>query len=374
MKITVRINEFKRLLEEARRVIQPKPIIPALGRVKVDVFSNKRATVSCGDLATYLIQPFEVVDGDAGSFLLHAKKAYDFLKGYKDGTATIEADGKHSIIKVGKATAKVAGLDVNQFPPVEAMPEVKFEISLKFFKRLLERVERACPDEPGRHSVTSVKFEGDGRRLRAVASDGFRIAIAEAPCDCAEFAFQIPKSCLPPLKRREGKVFQFAQSEIDFFFRTEHGVITQVRKPLTKFPPYQKVLAMTNFKTEVKIQASDLKDALREVRATVDGKRPAFVLTVSESGLRLRTSEEEGGASETEVAATISGIPNEVELNHNFINDFLSQAEGEITVQFIGRKELVKFSNGPNYIYIMPLFLPDELKKVAAKESSPVST
>ena len=142
-----------------------------------------------------------------------------------------------------------------------------------------------------------------------------------------------------------------------------------------KFPPYQRALGIAEFNTEVKVQTSELKDGLREVGATVDGKRPEVVLTVSESGVRLRTSEEEGGASETEVAATVSGIPNEVKLNPRFIDDFLSQAEGEITVQIMGADKLVKFSNGPNYIYLVMPNLPKEPKKeVAAQESSPVST
>src|SRR5260370_18390968 len=102
MKVTVRVNEFKRVLEEARRVIPDKPIIPAFECVKIDVDSDKRATISSSELAMSLMQPFEVVEGDAGSFLLHAKKAYQFLKAHKGGTPTIEIIEKHIFKRPGK--------------------------------------------------------------------------------------------------------------------------------------------------------------------------------------------------------------------------------------------------------------------------------
>src|SRR6266481_5092185 len=109
MKITVRINEFKRVLEESRYVIGKKEEYPALEFVKIDVQAN-RATISASDIKSSIVQEIEVVDGDAaGSLLLHAKKTADFLKGHVDGTATIETtpDSKNTIVKAGAFTTQV---------------------------------------------------------------------------------------------------------------------------------------------------------------------------------------------------------------------------------------------------------------------------
>ncbi|HKW34428.1 MAG TPA: hypothetical protein VJN92_15565 [Candidatus Acidoferrum sp.] len=372
MKITVKVNEFKRLLEEARAVIPKKPIPSSLVCVKVDVNDAKQATLSASNLTMSIFQAFEVVDGDTGSFLLHAKEAHAFLKRHKDGTATVEVDAKHVTIKIGQASMKIKAMAVDQFPALESMPEVKYTFSLKFFKRILAKVEAAVPDKAGRHSVPTVKIESDGSKLRAVASDGYRIAIADAPCDGGVFELQIQKMCLPVFKRREGAWFHFAESDTNFFFRTE-GVVLSIRKPQTKFPPVQKALSMANFKTEFKISAGSFKEALRQVETTVHGKVPGIHLMISEQGLRLKSADDEGGESETQVPAAVTGTANSTRLNLQFIDEFLSQAEGDVLVQFIDRNSLVKFSNGPNYIYLVMPLLPDKCEEAAEQESTSVS-
>src|SRR5439155_5800779 len=119
MKITVRINEFKRVLQEARRVVPDSDnALPYLRYVKVDVDGENRATVTGSDLGSAIVQTFEVVDGDVGSFLLHAKQADNFLKRHVDGVATIEVapEDKATVVKAGGFSTKIPGIDVCLFP------------------------------------------------------------------------------------------------------------------------------------------------------------------------------------------------------------------------------------------------------------------
>ena len=60
MKITVRINEFKRLLEEAGYVVAAESDLTSLTHVKVDVLSENRATMSGTDFCLSIVQHFEV--------------------------------------------------------------------------------------------------------------------------------------------------------------------------------------------------------------------------------------------------------------------------------------------------------------------------
>ncbi len=74
MKITVRINEFKCLLEEACYVVAAESGLTTLTHVKVDVLSENRATMSGTDFLLSIVQHFEVVEGDIGSLLLLQNK------------------------------------------------------------------------------------------------------------------------------------------------------------------------------------------------------------------------------------------------------------------------------------------------------------
>lgn len=378
MKITVRVNEFKRVLEEARFVAPKKSAMPVLTHVKVEVNDAKQATLSAQDFGMCLLQPFEVVDGDAGSFLLPLKQTLDFLKRHVGGTASIEAtpDEKHVIITAGTFTMKFPTEKALHFPTIWAMPEATIaDISLKFLNKLLTQVELACPDVAGKRTVPSVQIESDGKLLRAVASDGFRIAIADAPCDCGVFTFQLPKSLLQIVKRRRGAMFQFAQSETNTFLRTE-SVVFQFRIPTTKFPEYGKAAAFSEFKGTIRVAGADLKAAILNLGSTTDLENPQVLFKVSGSNLQLTalTLDKYG----TEIAAGSGSLEVETEgeqdltvkLNPNFVLDFLSRAEGDVAMQLVNGTTKVKLTDETiGYQHLIMPCLPDKPKAVSQTQA-----
>jgi DNA polymerase III sliding clamp (beta) subunit (PCNA family) len=205
---------------------------------------------------------------------------------------------------------------------LESMPEV-LEINKYALDQLLRRVKNAVPRRAGRHSVTSVKFESDGTKIRAVASDGFRIAFAET------------------------------------------------RAPLTKFPPYQKALSLSNFKTTVTFSAHSLRTALFHLKPAVDRQVPAVTFTVRGSQVRISA-----GDAETVLAgAKVSGKNNKVKINPAFINDFLSPVSdklfaggvsiptlAEVTMEISNQSTPVRLSNGPEYVHLIMPLLPEARK------------
>lgn len=373
MKITVRINEFKRVLEEARYAVPKDPKIPVLAYVKVAVDDAKRATIFASDLGLSLTQSFEVVDGDVGSLLLPAKQVQDFLKGHVDGTATIETDEAHLTVRVRTFALRVARENVLQFPAIEAMPKVQFEISLKFLNKLVTQVESACPELHGERSVPRIQLESTAKGLRAVASDGFRIAIADQPgAGTGDFTIPLPKTLLPIIKRRKGTTFQFAQSETNLFLRTE-GTVVQCRIPTTKFPLYQKVLALDAFKGTARVSSAELKAAIKNLKSAIDESAPKVIFEVSRANLQLTalTTEDrkETAAGSASLEGETEGEPVTVTLNPRFVLDALSQIEGEVEIHLINDRSLVLFRSGNVRHFIMPL-LPDKpTKEVAAQES-----
>ena len=374
MKVIVRVNEFKRVLEEARFVVIPSPTDhfippPVLYYVKIDVNSDKTATIARDSISMSLVQSFEVVDGSTCSFLLPTKQVHDFLKRHVDGTATIETDDKNVILKVGASTGRFSSMAVRDFPQIETMPESKYTVSLKFLKRLMTQVESACPEKPGRQSVASVKLESDGTKLRAVASDGYRIAIADALGDFGPFDFQIPKNIVPVLKRREGPKVEIAESATNFFFRTE-SVVVRFNKPVTTFPVCQKALNLDGFKGTVKVASKDLKSAILKLKTTHDEKAPAVTFEVSAGCLHLTSTRLDASGSDSLEVET-HGEPGTFTLNPNFVLDCLSQMEGEVTIEYIDARKLVRLSAGSNYRHLIQTLIPITPPKTVPKEQSP---
>lgn len=211
---------------------------------------------------------------------------------------------------------------MNSSLQLEAMQEV-LQIGKYDLDRLLRRVKNAVPNKAGRHSVTSVKFESDGTKIRAIGSDGFRIAFAE------------------------------------------------VRVPLKKFPPYNKAVSIADFKTEVKFSAHELRTALFHLKPSIDRAIPSVTFHISKSQVRIAA----GNAETVLAGANVSGKKNTVSLNPNFVSDFLSPvsdklyaggvsiaALAEVTMEVIDNNSLVRLSNGPEYVHLIMPLLPEARK------------
>ncbi len=347
MKIEVKVSEFKKKVARSLGVIQAKAIIPAFSKVKLEVIAGQPAKMSASDLTASVIQTADVtVKANGEGIILLPAKVVDNMMGNLEGDVlTIETDGDSILLKSKGFKAKLAGMPASQFPAIEQKPATKFSVNNGALRNVISKVEAAAPTKAGRHSVTSIQIESTAAGLRAVASDGFRIAIADVlGAGAGEFVIQLPKSVLGLIKAIPGDVVELSESETNFFFSSGAEQVL-VRKPMTKFPPYQKALNLAKFNTDFKLDAEILRRAISGVSATIDGKAPAITISVDGMGLTLSSSNEEG-SSEQELTVPVNGVPNTARINQTFINDFLGQAEGEISVQLVDAKNLVKFSNG----------------------------
>ena len=378
MKITVRINEFNRLLEESRQVTMDKASIRALSHVKVDVDSNNRANMSAGDSAMSIVQTFEVIDGEAGSFLLPAKQTSEFLRSHVGGTATIEstpdpANGRDdlTIIRAGAFIMTVQTPRVVLFPSLESMPETSHAISLKFLRNLITRVESACTRDTKSISAV-VRIDSDGNRLHAAATDGNRIAIADVAGDWGVFTMLLPKHFLPLIKRRAGATVQFAESEAYYFFRTD-TVSMQCRKSTKSFPNYRKFTDNIEpfFKGSVHVASADLKSAIINILSVLsafDRKCGHAAYTIRGQSLLVSVN----GSSMATGSVAVSAEGNSditVRMNSHFILDFLAQVDGEVKIQFSDEDNPMKLSKGDNFHYIVMPLLSEAARRRMEQEA-----
>jgi DNA polymerase III subunit beta len=357
VKITVRINEFKRVLEEARTVAPKKPLAggAVLSYVRIDLNDAGQATMTASDFGITIIQSFEVVDGDASSFLLHAEKAHSLLKGLPGGTATMEVAPTSVVITAGGFVACVPSIRVSEFPDiVNPMPEAAHTISLKFLRRLLSLVEAAAPSKSVKVAIPAVQVEGTADRLRAVATDGYRIAVADQKISGGtEFTLLIPKYSVPLIKRRAGATVRFAESETHLFFQTD-GLLLQFRKSAGRFPAYQQAITR-EAKTTLDVNSAELKSVVQRLNVIADPKNPSTYLNFENGVLSASASSVANGHAEVRIQAAATGIDNKVKLNPEFVLEFLAGAGDRTTISLVSERHLATFASGEFRHYVMPM-------------------
>lgn len=373
MQIEVKVSELVKRLQRANDVIASKLAMEILGYVKIDIVSADRATMTANDLGAAIVQDLAitVVSQDYESFMLPATKALMFAAELpKDAILTITTDGENPIkFKATKFKATIPYMTSADFRVNEIAPESNIKVGTSALNKLIGRVEAAAPSKEQKGSTASVLIEGDGKTLQAVATDGFRIAIATAAEGTSgeAFSIQLPKSMLGVLKNISGDTISFAKSETNFFFRTATELVI-VSRPTTKFPDWKKLLNSAKYVTSATVAVPMFLSAVKLASVTSDQKRPSVIIETQEKGLLITTNSAEGvAASEVDATFGEQSAPNKVRLNHAFIYDFLGSADGTALIQMGTSKSLVRFDNGNDFIYlIMPLLMEAPKEEKAA--------
>lgn len=169
--------------------------------------------------------------------------------------------------------------------------------------------------------------------LRAVATDGHRLASAEAPL--AEGADGIPGVILPRKVVTElgkltdesvGEVF-IGLSETKVRFAVDDIVITSKLIDGT-FPDYERVIPRDNDKM-LDVDRKLLAAAVDRVSAISSEKSRAVKLTLGSGVLKLSASSPEHGLAEEELEIDYNGDGLEIGFNSAYLLDITRQIEGD---------------------------------------------
>lgn len=228
-------------------------------------------------------------------------------------------------LRSGPVEAGLAYAEPEGFP---AFPEVgeAFRLPVEALLEALGKVRYATAKEEYRAIFLGVQLEFSSRGFRAVASDGYRLALYDAPHPAAvEGRVVVPRKSVDELvyalSQAEGEVgVGLAPGMVGFAFRIQGAEVRLVTRLLEgEFPDYERVIPNPNiFAATVRVQASGLREALKRLAPLTD------------SGVRR-----------VDVALKPGGLSVEVQGDHGEARAWLpASVEGEGTFAFNGKQLL----------------------------------
>ena len=138
-----------------------------------------------------------------GEALIPADKLTQIVRACDDPTLTLETKDHTMLIKGAHSRFTVFGYDPKEAPQVREFGDAKAdcEVEAGVLRTLISRTLFAAAAEHSRYAINGVLFERDGKRLRLVATDGRRLALARGDAKPASGAGTPPKSsCIIPTK------------------------------------------------------------------------------------------------------------------------------------------------------------------------------
>jgi len=245
----------------------------------------------------------------------------------------LSTEGERVSVRAGRSRFTLSSLPASEFPLVE---EINAQQTLTMpqgeFRRLIDKTHFAMAQQDVRYYLNGLLLETDGKALRAVATDGHRLALCETELSGKARTSQqviVPRKGVLELQRILG-----SENSIELAVGTNHvraqiGEIRFTSKLIDgRFPEYARVIPSNPPKT-VEADRENLRQALQRTAILSNEKYRGIRLTARPDLLTLQAHNPEQEEAEDQVEVSYKGEEVEIGFNVNYLLDALSAIEGD---------------------------------------------
>ena len=345
MKLVIERAHLLRALGHVQSVVEKRGTIAVLSNVKIDAQGDSVAFTAT-DMDIAIVEKVPATVSRNGITTVPAHMLYEIVRKLPDGAQveiTESDDGGKVSIRSGSSRFSLACLPVEDFP-VMAEGDLDYSFTLKGAecKALIEKPSFAMSNEETRYYLNGIYFhiagDKDGKTLRAVATDGHRLARIEVALPAGADGMSgviVPRKVIYELRKL------LAESEADVSvslsdtkIRFVIGSAVIVSKLIDgNFPDYERVIPTGNDKL-LEVDRKLFAQAVDRVSVISSEKTRAVKMAAQNGKITLTATSTEHGAATEELDATYSASPIEIGFNSRYLLEMLTNIEGD-TAQFL---------------------------------------
>jgi DNA polymerase-3 subunit beta len=271
-------------------------------------------------------------DGDAGNFstTVGARKLIDILRTLPaDQTVSLTSNQNKLTLAGGKSRFTLQTLPAEDFPLVQEAADFgpAFSVPQKTLKSLINQVHFAMAVHDIRYYLNGILFVAEGKSLTLVATDGHRLALAQATLD-VEMPRQeviLPRKTVLELQRllkdEDTPIeLRFAGNQAKFSFSGMEFVTKLVEG---KFPDYNRVIPK-NHKNHVTLGRAPLLASLQRAAILTSEKFKGVRVNIEPGTLRIASSNAEQEEAKEELEIDYGGDTIEIGFNVTYLMDALA--------------------------------------------------
>ncbi|ODN43048.1 DNA polymerase III subunit beta [Piscirickettsia litoralis] len=331
MKFIVQRDRLLRPLQMLASVVERRHTLPVLSHILFNV-QEDQLQLTASDLEIELISRVHLEFGSgqaAGQFTLPAKKVLDIVKNLPD-EAMVEftVDGERVSLSAGRSRFTLSSLSAHEFPLLDESSEgLGLSLGQENLKYLFDRVSFSMAQQDVRHYLNGMLLEVEGNILRAVATDGHRIALASVPMNVEvkeKKQVILPRKGVQELTRLLNLDADIELTLTENHLRVFSDEFTFSSKLIEgKFPDYRRVIPEGNDKLIV-VDRDLLKQALVRVVILSNEKYRGVRAEFSQNTLKIGANNPEQEEAEDYLEVQYNDEPLEVGFNASYLQDILS--------------------------------------------------
>ncbi len=331
MKFDISRETLLKPLSLVAGVVERRQTLPVLSNVLIVVDGNQLSLTGT-DLEVELIgrATLEAVD-DSGEVTVPARKLMDICKTLPEGSSiNLQLDGDKLIVRSGRSRFSLSTLPATDFPNIEEGPQnLEFTIAQSQLRCLIERTSIAMAQQDVRYYLNGMLFEISPGRLKAVATDGHRLALCEVDADVTLSDVHqviIPRKGVVELNRL---LSEDDQAKISMVLSANHLRAVADDTTFTsklvdgKFPDYEQVIPRGSSK-ELIAEREALKQVLSRAAILSNEKYRGIRFVLQDDLLQVFANNPEQEEAEESLVVHYKGDFIEVGFNVSYLLDVLS--------------------------------------------------
>jgi DNA polymerase-3 subunit beta len=371
MLVKISVAELKDTLNKILSVVDKKNTRLILNFIQIQAYEN-RIEMTATDLEVSAKITTRCNVEKPGTFCVNAKNIFDIVKELPDKELTIELpDGSNSL----KLTCDNINFTLLIYTS-EEFPHLQFGTTGNEFKlnsnqiiEIINKTSHAISNDETRQFLSGIYLQEIEGKLRAVATDGFRLSLIETDLSNNKIealinGIIVPKKGVTELKKiAEAYPDQLIGISVDesfIYLNANNTYLLAIRLIAKEYLKYQAVIPKkTSFFAD--IERSAFLNAVRRIKIMANERSNAVKLILKENEMTIAANHPSLGDAQEKINIHYSGKEFEIGFNAKFLIDTLSIfGDEEIRMEF--NNELspvaIKSSKNQNYLcIIMPLKL-----------------
>ena len=337
MKLKIERAKLLPTLSLVSSVVEKRQTLPILSNLYFEM-SKGKLRVLATDLEVQISEPILDVKGDDGSFTVSMQKILDIARMLPEkAVISFKLEKEKVLVTSGRSRYKLNTLPSVDFPGIETSNwEERFKINQLTLKSLLDKTAFAMAVQDVRYYLNGVLFQLSSKKLRAIATDGHRLAQSDVPIDLDISETReliVPRKAIAEVNRF---IDENEETELTIEMSRNHLKLSKGETVLItnlidgKFPEFKGVLDNV-LNIVVSVNRTEFIDTLNRaaVLTTASDRFRGIKFNLEEGVLRVTASNLEQEEAVEEMAVEYSGDPVEVGYNVLYLIDAARASHNE---------------------------------------------
>jgi len=335
MKLQIEKETLLNPLQQIIGAVEKRQTMPALSNVLIRA-SDNLLTLTATDLEIELVSQISMIIDEPGEITVPARKLLDICKSLpSEATINFSVKDNKALVQSGRSRFTLATLPANDFPALDTINSIyEFEINQNTFRDLIDKTAFAMAQQDVRYYLNGLMLEVSANNLRAVATDGHRLAYCEKKtnADIPDIKQVIlPRKGVLELVRLLADTDETAKIILGSnHLQVEFSQIRFTSKLIDgRFPDYNRVMPEGG-ENIITADRDQLRQALIRASILSNEKYRGIRLILEKDLVKLQAQNPDHEEADVEQEVVYSGDDIEIGFNVNYMLDVLNVTSSEM--------------------------------------------